>query len=326
MKPINLLPVLSLFLLLAPSNGKAAGSMLRISCDGDDAGAEVLINGKFRGECPLDLQVSEGTLKLLVRKNVGAQRERVYEQEIRMGEGTVKKVEARLGVAKLTASEESRQAENNKRLEEMSFDALQKEAAAGNADAMFKLAMDYSNLDNATPETKELSLSWNLRAAEAGHVRAMERLSAVYKIFRNDIASSMVWAHKAAEAGSADYQMILGSSYEEGKDGLPQSNAEALHWYRRAAEQGHATSMLIVGSFYYSGKAVPQSYEDAVTWWRKAADADRKVAMYLLGRSYAKGEGVSINEEQAIFWWRKAAEGKYPLKEAVEELKKRGLR
>jgi hypothetical protein len=99
MKPIYLLPFFSLLLLLAPSSGNAAGSMLRVTCEGDDIGAEVLVNGKFRGECPIDLQVPEGSLKLLVRKKVDARQERVFEQDIRMGEGSVKKVEARLGAA-----------------------------------------------------------------------------------------------------------------------------------------------------------------------------------------------------------------------------------
>lgn len=58
MKPIYFLPLLSLLLLLASSSGYAAGSMLRITCEGEDVGAEVLVNGKFRGECPIDLSAS----------------------------------------------------------------------------------------------------------------------------------------------------------------------------------------------------------------------------------------------------------------------------
>jgi TPR repeat protein len=42
-------------LSLSSTVANAADSMLRVACD--DAGAEVLINGKFRGECPIDLQV-----------------------------------------------------------------------------------------------------------------------------------------------------------------------------------------------------------------------------------------------------------------------------
>ncbi len=68
--------------------------MLRVACDGEAAGAEVFVNDKFRGECPLDVQVPAGTVKLRVVKKAGANPERVFEQEIRFGEGTIKKVEA----------------------------------------------------------------------------------------------------------------------------------------------------------------------------------------------------------------------------------------
>jgi len=76
MKTINLLPFFSLFLFLAPSNGNAAGSMLRISCDGSSKGAEVEVNEKFKGECPLDLQVLEGTINLKVRQVIDDLEER----------------------------------------------------------------------------------------------------------------------------------------------------------------------------------------------------------------------------------------------------------
>lgn len=97
-------------LLAAVNASQAAGSMLRVTCEGEDVGAEVMVNGKFRGECPIDLQVPEGSLKLLVRKNLDGQRERVFEQDIRMGDGSVKKVEALLST-RLNATAQRREDE-----------------------------------------------------------------------------------------------------------------------------------------------------------------------------------------------------------------------
>ncbi|OGS75521.1 MAG: hypothetical protein A2Z94_00920 [Gallionellales bacterium GWA2_55_18] len=71
----------------------AATSGLRVTCEGDDVGAEVTVNGKFKGECPLDMQVPEGVLRLRVEKKYPMY-DRVFEQEIRMGDGVMKKVEA----------------------------------------------------------------------------------------------------------------------------------------------------------------------------------------------------------------------------------------
>jgi len=80
----------------------ATTSMLRVVCEGDDAGAEVLVNGKFKGECPVDFKVRAGTLKLRVQKKVDAFIERVFEQEFRIAEDSVKKIEVVLS-AQLSA-------------------------------------------------------------------------------------------------------------------------------------------------------------------------------------------------------------------------------
>lgn len=98
--------------LLISTAANAAGSALRIACDGDAAGAEVYINGKFKGECPLDMKVPEGKLKLRVQKTVDAQHEpRLFEQEIRMGDGVMKKVEVQLSPLELNAEGKRREEE-----------------------------------------------------------------------------------------------------------------------------------------------------------------------------------------------------------------------
>lgn len=316
-------------LLAIVNASQAAGSGLRVTCEGDDVGAEVLINGKFRGECPLDMRVSEGTLKLLVRKKVDAQRERVFEQEIRMGADSSKKVEAHLGEAKLNAGEAARQAENSRRVKGMPFDALLKEAAAGNSQAMSNLAFDYFRGKNGAPKDKTLGAPWFRKAAESGNVDAMEMWSAiladgVVEGIPKDLEASLIWARKAADTGEVDAMKSLAKRYQAGKI-VPKNDTEALRWYRRAADKGDLESVLDVGTCYYRGWGVPQSDEEAVAWWRKAAEGGYRTAMYLVGRSYAKGEGVAISEEQAIYWWHKAVEGKYPHSSSVAELKKRGL-
>jgi formylglycine-generating enzyme required for sulfatase activity len=89
--------------LMTSAHAQTPGSMLRVGCEGNDIGAEVSINGKFKGECPLDIQVGEGDLQMRLVKKVDTLHERVFEQDIRMGDGVVKRVEARLGPAQLTA-------------------------------------------------------------------------------------------------------------------------------------------------------------------------------------------------------------------------------
>ena len=78
-------------------------SLLRVTCEGDDVGAEVTLNGKFKGECPVDIQAGSGTVKLRVVKKIDATHERVFEREYRMGDGVVIRAEAVLSAPYLTA-------------------------------------------------------------------------------------------------------------------------------------------------------------------------------------------------------------------------------
>jgi len=96
--------VLLAALLAVVSSSQATGSGLRMACEGADIGARVLINSTFKSECPIDLKVPAGPLKLVVRTQLDTERERVFEQDIGMGENSSKKVEAQLLALRLNAT------------------------------------------------------------------------------------------------------------------------------------------------------------------------------------------------------------------------------
>lgn len=80
--------------LLAATGAHAADSMLRVTCAGDDVGAEIFVNGQLKGECPLEIRIESGTIQLKLFKKIDDSRERVFEQTFSMSDGDVKKVEA----------------------------------------------------------------------------------------------------------------------------------------------------------------------------------------------------------------------------------------
>ena len=114
------LPVLFATSAWAQADGKA---MLRIICDADGANAEVTINGQFRGECPVDMSVAAGTLKIVVTKKLDESRQRVFAQDVRVAADSVKRVEVVLGPvqlnaqAQLRADAEARQRAERERVE-----------------------------------------------------------------------------------------------------------------------------------------------------------------------------------------------------------------
>jgi len=94
---------LMLALVFATPLSAYALSELQVACKGEDEDAVVTLNGEFKGYCPVLLEVKSGTLKLRVVKKVDALHERVFEQEILLGDDVRKKVEARLTI-QLTAT------------------------------------------------------------------------------------------------------------------------------------------------------------------------------------------------------------------------------
>jgi len=187
------------FTIVASGESQAAGSLLRITCDGADVGAEVTVNGVFKGECPLDIQVNAGTIRLRLLKKVDALRERVFEQEFRMGDGVVKKVEAALSAPQLNAEglkrererEAARQAAaaEERRLDQEVLEQQQKAAEAGDTDAMLALADRHAG-GKGVPGSDEQANAWYRKAAAAGNEAAAFKLSPLYKTgAKEDVAA-----------------------------------------------------------------------------------------------------------------------------------------
>lgn len=168
-----------LALLTVGADALAVGSLLRVACDDDATGAEVFVNGSFKGDCPVDVKVAPGSVKLKVVKKVDASRERVFEQEFRLGDEVVKSIEVVLPAPRLNA-------EGQRRAEERAAAEARSRADAARRD--------------------QALLAEQLKAAEAGDAAAMMALADRYDtglgVARNaQLASD--WLQKAAAAGSA---------------------------------------------------------------------------------------------------------------------------
>lgn len=87
--------LIAMFFIFASSNAHAGSAALRIICDGEAEGALVYIDGKAKGECPLDMKVPEGKLSLRAQKDVNGET-KTFEQDFYIGDGVMKKVEVHL--------------------------------------------------------------------------------------------------------------------------------------------------------------------------------------------------------------------------------------
>lgn len=175
---------LALPLLPAPAQAAAA---LRISCDGSSAAAEVSINGQFKGECPLDVQVEPGEIQLRAVKREGKTKQRVFEQTLRLGDNVVKRIEILLGAAEWTA--EGRRLEDERLRAEAERLRLEAEAR--------RLAEEQRR---AEAEARRLAEEERQRAEAARLAAAVQALAAAGVApgsgsrFRDcDVCPAMVW-------------------------------------------------------------------------------------------------------------------------------------
>ncbi|MDO8294591.1 MAG: tetratricopeptide repeat protein [Gallionella sp.] len=183
----------------------AAGSMLRVTCEGDDADARVFVNGKFKGECPLDLKVPSGVVQLRATKSINDLLDRVWEREITLGDDVAKRVEVKL---------EEIQYGEKKRQEYIKRDAtIRAKAAAGDIESMLELAEIYAQ-GMGVPKDYAKAADCYRKAADAGSASAMLKLGMLYNVGKGVTQSkdeAAAWYKKAADKGNQNAIDLLKS-------------------------------------------------------------------------------------------------------------------
>jgi TPR repeat protein len=149
-------------------------------------------------------------------------------------------------------------------------------------------------------------LSWYVKAAEQGHTTALVTLGNVCNGDLQHIAT--VCFTRAAEAGSAQAQYLLGQQYAQGK-GLAKNLEQAFLCYERAAQQGLAEAEAALGVAYRNGLGTDKDFKQAFHWLQKAAEQGNAQAQWNLGAIYASGgSGVKQDMKQAFVWCQRAAD------------------
>ncbi len=118
MKHRTLWFVLGLFAATsAPAQVALPSAVLRIACEGDALNAEVHVNGVFKGQCPVDVPVAEGTVQVRVSQAAGTPNERVFSQTLRIAAGTAKRLDVVFGASPREAAQQQQVADARSREE-----------------------------------------------------------------------------------------------------------------------------------------------------------------------------------------------------------------
>lgn len=149
------------------------------------------------------------------------------------------------------------------------------------------------------------------RAADAGHAPAQVMLGDILDKSEFD-EEAVVYFRKAADQGSADGQFGLGSMYSSG-EGVKKDLAIARKWITMAAEQGQKQAIGVMAQAFISGQLnvseQERQGEEARRWIRKSADLGYLPAVDALMLAYRNGEfGLEPDAAEAARWQAKGNE------------------
>jgi TPR repeat protein len=124
---------------------------------------------------------------------------------------------------------------------------------------------------------------------------------------RNNQTINLSHLKEDAYSGDRRSQLLLGSLYEDGKQGVRKNFPKAAKWYRKAANQGYPQAQYNLGLLYEEGKGMTKNYHQATRWYKRAAEKGLSEAQNNLAVLYILGKGVARDKSRAENLFRRAA-------------------
>ncbi|MEM9622917.1 MAG: hypothetical protein AAF993_14795 [Pseudomonadota bacterium] len=166
-----------------------------------------------------------------------------------------------------------------------------------------------TGVDKNVPEARQFLE----KAADDGHVSAMNHLAASYRQFnvaqpQPEIAKA--WYDKAVNAGSRQALMYLAYMYANGEfshSGEAQPE-QAVDLFQQALDAGLPGAAVNLAHAYLTGEGVARDEKKAFTLYQLAAQSAQPGSFIGLGHVYEFGIGVAQNLQLAQQWYERAAE------------------
>jgi len=213
-------------------------------------------------------------------------------------------------------------------------------ANAGLADAEFNVGLDFASEKNFEDARK-----WYQKAADQGHLRALNNLGNIYLLgrgvpvdleqakkylikpatagiavsqfgmaaaffFQKDAAEAMPWLRRSMQGGYIwAYSRYARSLYYA--EGVERDVAAALDLARKLAKRGDGNSQALVAHILLANtEKMPADAKEAYEFARKSAEQGNSYGQRILGSCYYRGFGVKQDAAEAVHWYRLSAEQK----------------
>jgi len=182
---------------------------------------------------------------------------------------------------------------------------------------LYSQACEHAPISNTKPQEM---FTLCQRAAEAGDARSQFLIGSMY--FEGvgtgrDVHKAAKWWLDAANAGVKEAQHNIGRLFQRGIV-FGKNYREAFNWYVKASKQGDLFSFHKIGFMLQNGFGVKKDLRNATRWYQRSAQHGLAISQYNLAVMYHYGEGVAKNEIESYAWMQVAAKAKYP--PAVEDI------
>lgn len=87
------LRLLGLAALLTSANAMAADSYIRLICEEEEKGSDVILDGEYKGKCPVDITTKPGAHRLEVVTKKDGKYKFVYSTDVPLGAGVAQRIE-----------------------------------------------------------------------------------------------------------------------------------------------------------------------------------------------------------------------------------------
>lgn len=151
--------------------------------------------------------------------------------------------------------------------------------------------------------------------AEGGDIDAMKLMSKWYYLgwetLRPSAEKSLEWAMRAAEAGDAEAQRIVGTKTEFA-EGTQKDMLGAFAWYKKSYDGGDADACFNLAQFFEGRKGVEAHLPTAMAYYEEGARRGSSRCQYHLALRCLTGRGVPRDPVRAMDLFEHAGQGGMP--------------
>ena len=184
------------------------------------------------------------------------------------------------------------------------IDKLSKHAKQGNPTAQFTLGKCYLE-GIGVEESLQKARVWISKAAENGHPTALSAMAEAYHYgedIQADDRKAFQYIRKAVDCGADPDDMDLLAAFYTYGWGTPVNVSQGLECRKVAAEFGSANAQLMMGLSYEEGDGVQKDESKAFEYYKLAADQYDKNGLNKVATCYAFGIGVQQDLKQAAYY------------------------